>query len=73
MSQMIESVPKISVSDLKPGDAVIVSGAATSSDNSRLIATNIIAGVEPILRAAPARQSGQSSGDWGLGEISIPQ
>lgn len=69
---MIANVPKIAVSDLKPGDAIIVSGAATSADNSHLIATNIIAGVEPILRAAPARQGTQSMGDWGLGDIAAP-
>ncbi len=67
LAQMIEGVPKISVSDLKPGDAVIVSGAATVADNSRLIATNVIAGAEPILRAAPARQGQSQNMDWNLG------
>ncbi|MGA8026957.1 MAG: DUF5666 domain-containing protein [Bryobacteraceae bacterium] len=67
LAQMIERVPKIAVTDLKPGDAVIVSGAATGSDNSHLIATNIIAGAEPILRAAPPRQGQSQNMDWNLG------
>ena len=71
---MIEHLPAISLSELKPGDAVVISGVATGEDGSRLLATNIIAGVEPILQSAPARQGGQATGgDWGLGEMTIPQ
>jgi hypothetical protein len=74
ISQMIERLPKIDISDLKTGDAVVVSGAAVSGVNSQLIATQVIAGVEPILQSAPARQSGQAlGGDWGLGEMQVPQ
>ena len=65
LSRMLERVPAISVSDLKPGDAVIVSGAASGPDKSRLLASSIIAGVEPIFQSAPPRQ-GQSLGDWSL-------
>jgi len=39
---------------------VVISGAATGADNTRLLATNVIAGVEPILQSAPQRQGGQS-------------
>lgn len=74
ISQMIERLPKIGIADLKPGDAIVVSGVATGGDNGELTATNVIAGVEPILRSAPARQSGQAlGGDWGLGEMTPPQ
>ncbi len=74
ISQMIERLPKIEPADLKAGDAVIVSVVATGTSNNRLTATNVIAGVEPILRSAPARQDGQAlGGDWGLGEITPPQ
>lgn len=74
IGQMIEHLPAISLSELKPGDAVVISGVATGEDGSRLLATNIIAGVEPILQSAPARQGGQATGgDWGLGEMTIPQ
>ncbi|MDQ2842824.1 MAG: DUF5666 domain-containing protein [Acidobacteriota bacterium] len=74
ISQMIERLPQISLSDLKPGDAVVVSGAASGAGGTELTATNIIAGVEPILQSAPARQRGQAlGGDWGLSEIAPPQ
>jgi len=65
LSQMVEGVPKIGVSDLKPGDAVIVAGA--EGESSRFVATSVIAGVEPILRAAPPRQGQSQNSDWNLG------
>ena len=74
VSQLIERLPKVGLADLKPGDAVVVAGVSTGGANSPLLATNVIAGVEPILQAAPARQGGQSlGGDWGLSEMAAPQ
>ncbi len=70
LSRMLERVPPINVSDLKAGDAVVISGAAPSGDKSRLVASSIIAGVEPIFQSAPPRQ-GQSLGDWSL-DMAIP-
>jgi hypothetical protein len=70
VSQMIERLPKIAVSDLKPSDAVIVSGAA-GADKSQLVATNVIAGVEPIFQSAPSRQGRSPGGDWSL-DMAIP-
>ena len=64
LSQMLDSLPKISATDLKAGDAVVVSGSPTSTDKSHLLATNVIAGVEPIFQSASPRQA-QSLGDWG--------
>ncbi len=64
LSQMLDRLPKISAADLKPGDAVVVSGSPTGADKSRLLATNVIAGVEPIFQSASPRQA-QSLGDWG--------
>ena len=74
ISQMLERVPKIPLSDLKPGDALVVSGVALVADNSKLLATGLIAGVEPILQSAPQRQN-STGGDWGLGggEMAAPQ
>ena len=74
ISQMIEKLPPIAISDLKPGDAVVISGVETGAGDSRLLATNIVAGVEPILQSAPSGQSGsQATGDWGLGQMTIPE
>src|SRR5579884_817201 len=63
LSQMLDSLPKISATDLKKGDAVVISGMPVNNDKSHLMATNIIAGVEPIFQSA-SRQS-QTLGDWG--------
>jgi hypothetical protein len=70
VSQMIERLPKMAISDLKPGDAVIVSGAA-GTDKSQLVATNVIAGVEPIFQSASSRQGRSPGGDWSL-DMAIP-
>jgi hypothetical protein len=73
MSQMLERLPKIPLSELKQGDAVVVSGVPLGTDNSRLLATGVIAGVEPILQSAPQRGGQSLGGDWGMGEITVPQ
>jgi hypothetical protein len=74
ISQIIERLPKINLADLKPGDAVVAFGIATNGNNGQLDATNIVAGVEPILQSAPAGRGGEAlGGDWGLSEIEAPQ
>ncbi len=69
ISQMLERVPPIAVTELTPGDAVIVFGG-TSSNGSSLAATNIIAGVGPLLQATPSasgrRQGGSAADNWNL-------
>lgn len=67
LAALLERVPPISVSDLKPGDAVIVAGVAPGEDNSHLIATNVIAGAEAILHAAPPRNGQSQNLNWDLG------
>lgn len=69
LSQIIQRLPEASIHDLKPGDAVIVSGVL-ASDKSQIIATNIIAGVESLFQSGQARQS-QSLGDWSL-DLAVP-
>lgn len=70
LSQVIERLPKISLSELKPGDAVVISGAA-GDDKSQLTATSVIAGVEPILTAAPSRGQSSALGNWNL-DVGVP-
>jgi hypothetical protein len=71
MSHMLERVPAISAADLKPGDAIVIWGFA-GHDPSSLVASTVLAGVEPVLQSAPPRQ-GQSSlsSDWGL-NMAVP-
>ena len=64
LGQMLERVPAISLSELKPGDALVISGSPSAENKSALLASNVIAGVEPIFQSASPRQA-QSLGDWG--------
>jgi hypothetical protein len=64
LGQMLERVPTINLTDLKPGDALVVSGSPSAGNKSALLASNVIAGVEPIFQSASPRQA-QSLGDWG--------
>lgn len=59
---MLERLPALSVADLKVGDAIMLS-AGDGADPSRATAINLLAGVEPLLTAAP--QGGQQIfGSW---------
>lgn len=65
LQQILERMPQLSLSDLKKGDAVIVSSSKAPAD-SPITAFAFIAGVEPFLAAAP-RTSGQVNlGSWNL-------
>ena len=64
LGQMLERIPAISLSELKPGDALVVSGSPSAENKSALLASSVIAGVEPIFQSASPRQA-QSLGDWG--------
>lgn len=72
ISQMLERVPKVQVSELKPGDAVVISGG-TGEDKAHMTAINIVAGVEPLFASAPPSQGRSSSalGMWNL-DIGAP-
>lgn len=66
LSKDVEQLPTISASDLKPGNAVVISGSE-GNDKSHLTAINIIAGVEPLFASAPSK-AGRSAalGMWNL-------
>ncbi|MDQ6663468.1 MAG: hypothetical protein M3Z23_03645 [Acidobacteriota bacterium] len=51
---MLERVPAIALTDLKPGDALIISTTA-GTDPSRVTAITLMAGVEPLLTAPGGR------------------
>ncbi len=66
LRQMLERLPPITLADLKPGDAVIVS-STKSNDPGSVTAITIVAGVEPFLAAAPRSRGGQVNlGSWSL-------
>ena len=75
-SQMLESAPRFALSDLKAGDALVIS-SSNGNDATHATAIAVVAGVEPILAAAPAGGNHQSSagaggGMWNL-DMAMPQ
>lgn len=66
LAQMMEHLPAVALSDLKPGDAIVVSGSPSAANKGTLLATAVIAGVEPIFQSASPRQA-QLLGDWSSG------
>ncbi len=77
VNQILERAPHMAIADLKAGDALVIS-STNGADPSRVTAISVIAGVEPILAAAPptSRQGGRSgngaSGSWTL-EMGMPE
>jgi Cu/Ag efflux protein CusF len=65
LQQILERMPQLSLSELKKGDAVIISSSKAPGD-APITAFAFVAGVEPFLEAAP-RSSGQVNlGSWNL-------
>ncbi len=60
---IVDSQPDAKVADLKPGEPIIVSGPA-SADASSFSAMMVLAGVDQILRAAPATGADPLGSGW---------
>lgn len=63
LQQMLDRTPRITLADLKPGDAIIVSSTEGTTPN-QITAITLVAGVEPIL-TAPGRKD-MALGSWSL-------
>jgi len=62
---LIEKLPHLNLADLKPGDAVIISFAA-SEDASRVTVITLLAGVEPLLKTSTRGGQPINLGSWNL-------
>lgn len=67
-NRILDQQPTIQLSDLKAGEPVVVTGGPTP-DMAKLTATSVVAGVEPILRAAPDRGPDPLAGNWNFGDL----
>jgi hypothetical protein len=67
-NKLLDQQPTIELADLKAGEPVVVTGGATS-DMAKLTATSVVAGVDPILRAAPQRGADPLAGNWNFGDL----
>jgi hypothetical protein len=67
-TKLLDQQPTIAATDLKPNEPVIITGI-NGSDSSQITAITLIAGVDPILRAAPNRGPDPLGGSWNFGDI----
>ncbi len=68
--QILERVPRISLEDLKVQEPVVIS-CTTGADTTMVKAITVVAGVEPLLTAAPEGPD-RLGGVWNI-EVNIPE
>lgn len=66
VQQMLERAPVLDLTELKPGDPLIVV-STEGAKSSEVTAIDVLAGVEPILTARPKGSSQPVLGSWSLG------
>jgi len=71
LQQMLERMPPLNVAELKKGDALVISGSR-GQDPANVMALTMLAGVEPLLAAAPRQAGGAVNiGNWSL-DVGMP-
>lgn len=63
ISQLLERMPVLTLADLKSGDAIIVA-STVGADPGQVTAITLLAGVEPLLTAAPGGGQQVNFGTW---------
>jgi len=63
IQSLVDQQPDVKVADLKPGEAIIVSGPS-SPDSSSFAAMMVLAGVDQILHAAPSTGADPLGSGW---------
>jgi hypothetical protein len=71
LQQVLDRAPQLSLSELKKGDALIIS-SSKSGDGSAITAITLVAGVEPFLAAAPRTGGQVNLGSWNL-DVGVPE
>lgn len=67
LSQVVARLPAVPPSDLHAGDAVMIVAEQASNDTSNSTVVTLLAGVEPILAAAPNGSSAVALSPWSVG------
>jgi len=67
LSQLINRLPQGSLSDLHPGEALMVVASQESEGSDTLTAVTLLSGVEPILAATPKGEASMTLSPWSLG------
>ncbi len=71
LGQLLDRLPPAALADLKPGDAIMISGS-TGADPGHLTAITLLTGVEPLLTASPDAARDIMAG-WNFGENNGPE
>jgi hypothetical protein len=66
LSQILDRLPPVSLADLKPGNAIVVSGSPAAADATKITAITLLSGIEPIANAVPNLLR-DVIGGWNLG------
>jgi len=66
LGQVMDRLPALEMTELKPGQALMISGSA-GTDAGELTAITLLAGVEPLLTASPTATRDIMAG-WNFGE-----
>jgi len=67
LSQMLSRLPTGSLSDLKPGDAVMIVASESTPGSDKVTAVTMLSGVEPILAATPSGSAAMTLSPWNMG------
>lgn len=67
LSQMLSRLPTESLTDLKPGDAVMIVASEPSPGSTKVTAVTMLSGVEPILAATPSGAPAMTLSPWNVG------
>ena len=67
LSLLVSRLPAETIADLKVKDAVMIVGSETDPGSSNVTAVTVLAGVEPILQAAPSGSSEMTLSPWSVG------
>ena len=65
LQSMIEALPALSLANLTPGEAIVLS-CTNGEAPSQVTAITLLAGVEPLLRASSRSGRGPDIGSWNL-------
>ncbi|HTZ88942.1 MAG TPA: DUF5666 domain-containing protein [Alloacidobacterium sp.] len=65
LSQLLQRAPSVQLTDLHPGDAVMIVATEGASDTATAI--TLLAGVEPMLQASTKASQSLFSSSWSLG------
>jgi hypothetical protein len=65
LQRILNRLPDSSLADLRKGDAIVIL-STEGGDSGKVTAIQLVAGVEPILTAAPSRSAYSLLSPWSL-------